>query len=250
MDLYEAIETRISCRAYDGCPVEPEKVAVLQEEVDRINAESGLHIQLYGPREDGFVIEMNQDMFAGDVPMYAAVVGLRTLDAMEKAGYYGERLVLLATALGLGTCWVRSTYNHDTARAELAEGEELLDVIPIGYAPAEMPAAQQEIRANIRARDKKLEMLYRGPVALDEAPEWIRIAIRDVQLGPSAVNRQPIAFTQESADAPVRAIIADKGRLVSYVDLGIAKLHFELSAAAHGMPGTWEWGEGGAFVLA
>lgn len=40
------------------------------------------------------------------VQNYIAVVGTKSDDLHERAGYYGERAVLLAQTLGLNTCWV------------------------------------------------------------------------------------------------------------------------------------------------
>ena len=33
-------------------------------------------------------------------------------DLDEKCGYYGERIILTATTMGLGTCWVGGTYDR------------------------------------------------------------------------------------------------------------------------------------------
>lgn len=249
MDLIEAIEKRISCRSFTTQGIEQEKVDALAAEVARINEEAGLHFQLYGPREDGTAIDMAANMFAGNPPYYVAYVGKTGPEPEELLGYYGEKLVLLATQLGLGTCWVATTYNAETTRVDLAEGEKLHEVLPIGYAPDKMPMKQRTIRAGIRARDKKYADLWQGPVPFDQAPEWIQACIVAVHKGPSAINCQPVVFVQDAEGAPVRATLPEIKRGLEYTDMGIAKLHFELAAAACGMPGKWEWGNGGAFML-
>lgn len=45
-----------------------------------------------------------------NVKNYIAVVGKKSADLSEKAGYYGEKRVLIAQLLGLNTCWVALTY--------------------------------------------------------------------------------------------------------------------------------------------
>ena len=250
MDIIEAIEKRISCRAFTDQQVEQEKLDVLQAEMERINEEAGLHFQLYGPREDGSVIDMSEKMFAANPPCYAALVARKDPIEEEKLGYYGERLVLLAETLGLSTCWVAGTYDKDTTRAELQAGEVLHDVIPIGYAPAKMPLKQQVIRKGIRGRSKKQDDLYQGPAPLEQAPEWIRACVDAVWKGPSAINEQPVVFVQDAADSPVRAKLVRVKSGMEYTDLGIAKYHFEVVARACGMPGTWQWGDGASFELA
>ena len=248
MDIIDAIEKRISCRAYLERTIEQEKIDALRAEIEQINKSSELHFQLYGPRESGTAIDMSANMFASNPPWYAALIGKKDPVEEEKLGYYGERLVLLATSMGLSTCWVAGTYDRNTARAELEEGETLHDVIPIGYAPEKTPFKQRTIRAGIRKRSKELEELYRGPVPLAQAPEWIQACVDAVWKGPSAINEQPVVFVQDELDSPVRAELTRIKSGMEYTDLGIAKYHFEVIAEACGMPGTWEWGDGGAFL--
>lgn len=248
MDIIEAIEKRVSCRAFTNQPVEQEKFDALAKEAARINEETGLHFQLYGPRENGTAIDMSDNMFATNPPCYAALVAKKDPIEEEKLGYYGEQLVLLAETMGLSTCWVAGTFNRETTRVDLAEGEVLHDVVPIGYAPAKMPFKQRTIRAGIRRRSKALEDLYRGPVPLDKAPDWIRAGIDAVWKGPSAINEQPVVFVQDDINGPVRAELIRVKTGMEYTDLGIAKYHFAIVANACGVDGTWEWGEGGAFA--
>ncbi|MDO4533573.1 MAG: nitroreductase family protein [Coriobacteriia bacterium] len=248
MDIIEAIETRISCRAFTKDGINQETFDALAAEIEALNAESGLHFQLYGPRADGTAIDMQRKMFAANPPAYAALVAQKGPLPEEMLGYYGEKLVLKATQLGLGTCWVASTYDRSTTRVELAPGEKLHDVVPIGYAPEKMPLLQRTIRGRIRGRSKPNEQLYRGPQPLAQAPEWIQAAIQAVQLAPSAICEQPVVFVQDDPDTPIRATLPQIRTKMEYTDLGIAKLHFQIAAAECGVQGTWEWGEGGAFI--
>lgn len=56
-------------------------------------------------------------MFSG-VNSYFAMAGRRAdLCLREKVGYWGEKLVLEATRLGLGTCWVGGTFDRRPAPA-------------------------------------------------------------------------------------------------------------------------------------
>ncbi len=249
MDIVEAIEKRISCRAFTGQALEQGQFDALEQEVERINGESGLHFQLYGPRADGTAIDMSAKMFAGNPPCYAALVARKDPLEEEKLGYYGEQLVLLAETLGLSTCWVASTYDKATVRVELGDGEVLHDVVPIGFAPEKIPLKQRTIRASIRGRSKNPEDLYRGPVPLARAPEWVQACIDAVWKGPSAINEQPVVFVQDDVDGPVRAELSRVKTGMEYTDLGIAKCHFEIVAHECGVPGSWQWGVGAAFAL-
>ncbi|MCR5845153.1 MAG: nitroreductase [bacterium] len=250
MDIMTAIEKRISVRSYDARPVEPEKIEQIASLIEEINVESGLKFQLYGPRDDGEPsLPLSTKMFAGveNVQHYAALVAPDDVVWADKLGYYGEKLVLFATQLGLGTCWVAGTYDPSKTRAEVGDGERLWDVIPLGYATEKVPMKQRMIRAGIRKSDKKLAELVDADVAYDELPDWFKSALDSVSKGPSAVNEQPVVFVYREGE--VKATLPAKKRDLEFNDLGIAKLHFELAAAAHGINGKWEWGDDARFVL-
>lgn len=248
MDIIQAIEKRISCRAFSSKQVEQGKFEMLVEQAEKINRETGLHFQIHGPGEDGTAINMSPKMFASNPPCFAALVAPKGPIPEEKLGFYGEELVLFAETLGLSTCWVASTYDRDSIEVDLSEGEVLHDVVPIGYAPEKMPVKQRTIRAGIRGRSKKLEDLYRGPVPLDRAPEWIQACIDAVWRAPSAINEQPVVFVQDAIEGPVRAELIRVKTGMEYTDLGIAKYHFQVVAGECGVPGSWEWGDGSAFM--
>ncbi len=247
MDIIQAIEKRISCRAFTARQPDDETVRKLEQEIAAINDESGLHFQLYGPRENGTAIDMAPNMFASNPPYYAALVAQKDPIEEEKLGYFGERFVLFAEMLGLSTCWVASTYDHDTVRVDLAPAEVLHDVVPLGYAPEKIPFRQRTIRSAIRGRSKKLDDLYRGPVPLGRASEWVQACVDAVWKGPSAINEQPVVFVQDAIDGPVRAELSRVKTGMEYCDLGIAKYHFQIVAEACGITGTWQWGDGGTF---
>ena len=113
MDIMEAIAKRVSVRAYEDKDIEEEIIKELESYIGQLNEESGLSFQLYGPRQEGEqAFTMSPKMFSGPVYHYVALVGPETPEGGDKVGYYGEKLVLFATQLGLGTCWVAGTYDQ------------------------------------------------------------------------------------------------------------------------------------------
>lgn len=64
--------------------------------------------------------------------------------------------------------------------------------------------------------------------------------MRAVRRAPSALNRQPVRFVWR--DGAVSASVPDYASQA--VDLGIAKLHFEIGAGG----GSWKPGSGGAYL--
>jgi len=242
----EAIDARISCRAYKDEPLSEDTIGKLRAFVDDLVEESGLRFVLVSPAEGGATLKLGGRMFTGDVSTYLALIGPDDDATRERFGYFGEEFVLYATSLGLGTCWVAGTFDRASVVVPLADGEVIHDVIPIGNVPAKQPFAQRTIRAGLRRRNKKPEALYQGPTSLADAPAWVRAGIQCVIKGPSAVNQQPVVFVQD--EQGLRATLPNVKREVAYTDLGIAKLHFELGAASEGMHGGWQWGTEGVFA--
>ena len=137
IDYVSAIHQRISRRSYLPAPIEEEKLAVLKEEIEKANQESGLTITFLEDGSEAFDGVKSYGMFSGVRSLIVLKGWEETEHLREKAGYYGERLVLAATALGLGTCWVGGTYDQRSCLCHLAEGERLVCVASIGHTPEE-----------------------------------------------------------------------------------------------------------------
>lgn len=245
---WEAVERRVSCRAYQDRTIEEETLRQLTEKVQELNQASGLRFQFYTTRNAGEpALKLSSAMFAGKVYHYAALVGGDDPLSAEKVGYYGQKLVLYATQLGLGTCWVAGTYDPDSIQVELAQGEKVWDVVPMGYPAEKTPMKQKMIRSGIRARDRKLEQFVESQTAFAHLPEWLRKGVEAIKLGPSAVNQQPVNIVYQ--DGTVSAKLWKSGHGLEFNDLGIAKCQFEAGVAACGVRGTWDFGDGGVFRL-
>ena len=220
MTEYEAMLLRHSVRQYVDRPIEAEKVVALQDAVEAANAESGLHIQLVCEEPRAFEGGLaHYGSFRG-VRNYLAVCGPRDRDAQERAGYFGERLVLLAQQLGLNTCWVALTFSKRKARFELAPGERLIIMIALGHGAMQGSAHRSKSAAKV-AR------------AAAPVPEWFAAGVAAALTAPTAVNQQKFLFellgeTSEEGLPLVRAT-APWGNQTA-CDLGIAKYHFELGA--------------------
>ena len=212
MTLLEAIDARHSVRRYQTRPLEPEKKAALLAEVDRCNAESGLHIQLITDEPEAFTGALaNYGHFTG-VSNYIALVGKKSKTLGEQAGYYGERIVLLAQQLGLNTCWVALTFSKRKCKAVVNKGEKLALVISLGYGETqgkERPTKQPEDVAD-----------------MTDAPEWFRAGVAAALKAPTAVNQQKFRFLRNGETVTVKAT----GGVYSDVDLGIVKYHFEVAS--------------------
>lgn len=223
MELIEAIRARHSVRTYTDMPIEAEKVAALKDAIVRINAQSGLSIQLVLEEPRSFSSGLwKYGQFSG-VKNYLVLAGPKGKDAEEKIGYYGEELVLLAQTLGLNTCWVGLTYKKIPGTFTLREGEMVHCVISLGYGTT--PGKQHP--------QKPMENFYESDTV---PPKWFIEGMKAALLAPTAVNQQKFKFILHDGNkVETRTFFSPWGYTV--IDLGIAKYHFEIGAGKE----NFEW---------
>ncbi len=221
MDLLEAMRSRHSVRAYEIKPIPEEVLSCLQQEVDLCNQEGNLHIQLAADEPQAFDCAIARYGNFSHVRNYFALAGPAGSNLEERAGYYGERLVLLAQTLGLNTCWVGLTFSKKKAHIQIEPGEKLALVIAFGYGKNQ----------GVPHKDKPMEKCYQ---VQGDLPEWFRRGMECAMLAPTAINQQKFCFSLERPNT-VRAD-ALRGPF-SKVDLGIVKYHFELGAGPENF--TW-----------
>lgn len=238
MTKLEAIEQRISRRSYLNIPIDSDKLQLLKEAIQSYNHDSGLSLQLIedgGKTFQGF--RKSYGLFHG-VRSFIALVGKTSdPDLMEKAGYYGELLVLEATALGLGTCFVGASYDKKNCPCKVEKDESLVCVITIGPVEASQSWKERVIYRMVHIGSGKQDKTYSSN---EETPSWFVQGIKAAQLAPSTVNRHPARFSYHSGIAT--AYVEDTGGS-NLIDLGIAKANFELAAGGH-----FELGNHGMFI--
>lgn len=213
MTQLEAIRSRHSVRQYKDQPIEPELRALLCEEIEEINAESGLNIQLICDEPKAFNSFMaHYGNFTG-VSNYFAIAYKKGEDAQEKIGYYGERLVLFAQMLGLHTCWVALTYKRVPDVIKISKDEKLSLVISIGHGR----------NRGVAHKSKPISTLAPN---YDSAPEWFKNGVDAALLAPTATNQQKFTLTLEGDKVKAKAGLG----FYSKMDLGIVKYHFEIGS--------------------
>ena len=160
--------------------------------------------------------------------------------AEEAIGYTGEGIILEATALGLGTCWVSGFFRPDAVRAhlELSADERVFAVTPLGY-------------AGTAAHGQGLDSTDGSPVRRNGKP-WpksskansCRTLAGKPSKPPASPPRRPTASPGGSLSGRDSITVRtdgpkDGGRYPKRLDCGIAMLHLELGARAAGRPGRW-----------
>ena len=106
MNIVEAMERRHAVRDFSDRPIDDDTLRALNEAVDAANADGGLDVQL---------VQDDTDAFGGCPTHYGRFKNVRYCIALigsddedpaqldRKVGYYGERLALTATQLGMGS---------------------------------------------------------------------------------------------------------------------------------------------------
>lgn len=209
MDILEVMKARHSVRQYKDKKIECEKRNVLNELAEACNSESGMNIQIIYDEPKCFdSIMAHYGKFSG-CTNYIAIVGKKNKNLDEKAGYYGEKLVLKAQELGLNTCWVAMT--HGKCRAKIEKGEKLAIIISLGYGKNQGVAHMSKQLSDVCSQT-------------DEAPAWFAKGMEAVMLAPTAMNQQKFKFILNGDQ--VKAVAT--GGFYSKIDLGIVKYHFEV----------------------
>ena len=119
MDKMDAVRERHAVRDYTEKPIDSAILTALQEEINRCNAESGLHIQLISNEPEAFSGFLARYGKFNNVRNYIALIGARSSNLDETIGYYGERIALTAQQLGLNTCWVAVTFSKRKSKCSI-----------------------------------------------------------------------------------------------------------------------------------
>jgi hypothetical protein len=238
-----AVARRSSRRAFDGQPVPSATLDVVDECCRRFRPYAGARVALVRAPE--------VDVFTGILGSYGRVTGTphllvfiadeRGSFADQHVGFTGEGVVLEATRLGLDTCWVGGFFKAAKVSrvVELAEGERVYAVSPLGYARRSVGAAERSMQSMAGSKKRKcVEEL--APGIGSSWPEWAVTAVETARLAPSAVNRQPWRFRLEDGGLVIAKDSSfETPKVTKRLDCGIAMLHAELGATASGAEGVW-----------
>jgi len=178
-------------------------------------------------------------------------------EAMVDFGYVMELVVLQATDLGLGTCWLGGTFTKSTfaKKFDKQKNEILPAVIACGI-PVEGSQETDLMRRQVRGGQRLpwSALFFDGEMqhvlAKEDAGPY-QTALEMVRLAPSASNKQPWRVIKDGQNwhfilqrtpgygkaNPLLNLIglADMQR----IDMGIVLAHFELSARELGLSGGW-----------
>lgn len=220
MNLLEAIEKRHSVRSYLDRPLDDEAAEQLNRVISECNQESGMHIQLVRNDPSAFQSGLAKYGSFRNVSDYIALIGRKGKDLEEKAGYYGEKIVLAAQQAGLNTCWTALTYKKNPDAYRIDEGEKLVMVISVGY------GENQGVPHRSKAPEKTARLQA-------DDPDWYLRGVACALMAPTAMNQQKYYISRSGRKVSVKAGIGIHVK----TDLGIVKYHFEAGAGKE----NFEW---------
>lgn len=251
----EIIKVRCSYRAYDGRPLEPA-------------ARDALQAQLEAPQRGPFGNEVRLVLLGERRPSeqprklgtYGVISGAPCFlvgsvregqHALEDFGHVFERVVLAATDLGLGTCWLGGTFKRDQFGMALGAGsDEIVPAVsPVGYPRGRRSLVDSVFRWAAASKKRKpwSDLFFDNDLSTpltEEAAGSYATALEMVRLGPSASNRQPWRLVRagDGFHLYLQRTPGYQGRFsvdLQRLDMGIATCHFELTARELGLAGRW-----------
>jgi hypothetical protein len=260
--ITETILNRFSCRAYLSEPIAPEKRHVLEEAAAEQRCGpfgSGLRYQVKTATEEerGDLRRLGTyGLIKNPTGFLVGAVREQPMD-LEDYGYTLEELVLLATELGVGSCWIGGFFGRSSFSrvVELQRGERLPAVISLGL----IADAEKERQAPLRHRtggDTRFpwqNLFFAEAFGASLSPEAAgeyATPLEMVRVAPSASNKQPWRIVQAGRawHFYLRRTPGYPGNLakallrvedLQRVDMGIAMCHFELAARELGLAGEW-----------
>jgi Putative TM nitroreductase len=254
---------RYSCRNYLKQPIESGKLSALQEVVQNLPPGPFGELERYalvaGTDEDRRALEkLSTYGFIRNPPAFIIGATRPAPLNLENFGYRMELIVLHATDLDLGTCWLGGTFSRSgfMHKIHAAEDETIAAVCAVGHINNDISAIDQATRLGAGAQYRKAwgSLFFDGkfgatltPQAAGEYAEVLEM----VRIGPSASNKQPwrivkagdqwhfyLQRTKGYRDWWVARLmgVADMQR----IDMGIAMCHFALAAGEAGLRGNWQ----------
>lgn len=264
----ELIRRRYSCRTYRPEPIAADQQRLLTEFMTAsaagpLGSQSRFALVAAVPGDDSALRRLGTYGFIKGATGFLVGAVRRAPHDLEDYGYLLERVVLCATDLGLGTCWLGGTFTRSSFVRRfggLRRDETMPAVVSVGLIGddgSERIREREEGSRRLPSSELFFERSFDEPLDLGAVGPYAE-ALEAVRMAPSATNKQPWRIVRDGAawhfylrrtksygkgSALFTALrIADLQR----VDMGIAMCHFELVAREHGLAGNWVVSDPGA----
>ena len=259
----ELMKKRFSCRSYSGRALDSETKESVSSflsgniktlfgssiRLALLAASSGDSSELKGLGTYGFIKGAS-----------AYIVGAvdKSDKNLEDYGYVMEKIILQATGLELGTCWLGGTFSKSSfaGRISLGKSEVMPAVVALGYKAEKRRLFDSTMRLIAGSANRKsfhdLFFDRHFSTSLDPAQCGPYVMpLEMVRIAPSATNRQPWRIVRDK-DQNVFHLFLQRTKNyyknnqklfgimdLQRIDMGIAMCHFELACGEAGIEGAW-----------
>lgn len=264
--IIEAIDKRVSVRSYSDKPISPE---TRQEITDLLQLP---HDGPFGHTVSFTLVDFSEidKKEIKTLGTYGLISGAKSFivssvrdcskeidgeKAFVDVGYCFEKIILAATNMGLGTCWMGGTFRRAnfSRYANVSEDELVPAISPIGYPRGRRTLRDIAVRRFVNSNSRKSwkDLLFiensNTPLTKEIAGEY-EVPLECVRLGPSASNNQPWRIVYQKQTGAFHFFLKRNlgynkfpGKVdLQLIDMGIAMCHFELGAREMGLVGIWE----------
>ena len=246
--IKDAVRGRRSVRTYSGEPLREDDRHKLEEFLKTLRDPFGVPVEFRFL--DAESCGLSCPVVVG-TDLYLGAKTPRVQNSEIAFGYALEQVVLYAQSLGIGTVWIAGTMNRSAFESamEVTDGEVMYAVTPVGYPAKKMSVRESLMRRGVKA-DERLPfetLFFKDTFSSQMTPGdagRLRDAFEAVRLAPSAINKQPwravvcgdtVHFFEKRAKSMSSAKTGD----IQKVDIGIALLHFALTAEEDGIRGRF-----------
>lgn len=250
----QTIRKRYSVRTYEERAITEEDKAKLMAYANALSNPFGVPVTFH-------LLETKDASNSQKLGTYGVIKGTKvflgaTVPAgelsLEAVGYDFEQLILYATHLGIGTCWLAATFNRSafTTAIGVKEADQFPAISPIGYPKEKKSLTESLFRKTLKSNQRKnwSELFFKGnfntPLTEADAGEYA-FPLEMLRLAPSATNKQPWRIVQSNEAYHFYAEI-DPGKsgenqvVIQRVDVGIGASHFHLAALEKDISGKFE----------
>jgi len=249
----ESIKERISVRTYEEREIEKDHLAELKQFIDDVNKGMNTRVK-FSIIQNNSSSDQSQKLgtygiIKGTNTFISAIIQNDEKDVVE-LGYSLEKVILYATCLGLGTCWLGGTFNRKDFEnyIDLGQDESLAVLIAIGYRKDKQSMIETAMRFMAKSNQRKpsSELFFENDsehsLDLNQIGDYAKV-LEMVRIAPSASNKQPWRIIKHNNYYAFYCSRTPGYGIMNYDlqmnDIGIAKCHFELSALELGLKGRW-----------
>ena len=248
------MQNRSSVRTFENSAIKAETMDELNHAIDAVN--KGLsqkaYFKLIQSKSKGEEAQKlgTYGIIQGTRNFIAVITTQEEVDALN-LGYQIEKIVLIATGLGLGTCWLGGTFDRSSFEDHLSlkNNEKLVILIAFGYKKNKQSMIESTMRILAKSDQRKtsseLFLEGDGKAALDLSAigDYAKV-LEMVRIAPSASNKQPWRIIKDKDHYHFYLTRTPGYGVMNYDlqlnDIGIAKCHFEFAALELKLIGVWD----------